>query len=177
MKYCTNCNSTLKEGAKFCTKCGTPIQKMDIQHEIVEKEEKVNQPEPFHKQQKKVFPLNKILLGIAVIMVLVFVGKSFLPNDGQLSDLVGEWHDPSGVLLGDSEAIITIRKKGDIVVGEDRNKTIYIQLIQTGNKNYSGLVVLNGIDGDFEVHYYEEEDKLVFFSTLTKTSWNIKKLK
>mgnify|MGYP007017069863 FL=1 len=46
-----------------------------------------------------------------------------------------------------------------------------------GSKNYSGLVVLNGIDDDFNVHFYEEENKLVFFSTLTKSSWYLIKLK
>jgi hypothetical protein len=36
---------------------------------------------------------------------------------------------------------------------------------------------LRGIEGDFSVHHYEEEDKLLFFSTLTKSSWYLLKLK
>jgi hypothetical protein len=33
------------------------------------------------------------------------------------------------------------------------------------------MVLLRGVKGDFELHFYEEENKLVFFSTLTKSSW------
>ncbi len=29
MIHCSNCNATLKEGAKFCTHCGSPIKELE----------------------------------------------------------------------------------------------------------------------------------------------------
>jgi len=45
-----------------------------------------------------------------------------------------------------------------------------------GYNNYSAKVNLYDVEGDFKVHFYEEEDKLVLVSKLTKSSWNIRKL-
>ena len=175
MKHCPNCEAKITEETKFCTNCGTSLQinstKNDIEkNDDVLIEKSLNQP-------NKGLRIAKVLIGIAVLAVLFFLGKTFLPNDGQQTNLVGEWYDPTGVLLGDKETVITFRTRGDIVVGEDKSKKVFIQLLPMGSKNYSGLVVLNKIDDDFNVHFYEEENKLVFFSTLTKSSWYLIKLK
>lgn len=182
MKHCSNCNATLKEGAKFCTNCGEPIEDKvgSIKPNDTFNEVKEDTPKSPSKR-------TRIIVGLFAVVALFFIVRSLVTNidisrnsisiSKALNKIEGDWHDPSGELLGDTEAIITFRKRGDVVIGEDKNKTLYIQLLATGNKNFSGLVVLNGIDGDFEVHFFEEEDKLVFFSTLTKTSWHIKQLK
>ncbi len=93
-----------------------------------------------------------------------------------LTKIEGEWYDPTGVLLGDKEAIITFRKRGDVVIGEDMNKALYIQLLATGTDEYGGLVVLNENSENFTVQYHSDEKKLVFLGNLTKKSWYIKKM-
>ena len=181
MTQCSNCNATLKEGAKFCTNCGTPIKDKSITRTTDDtfQESKKDKPKSPSKG-------TKIIIGLIAVFALFFIMRSLVNNiditrnslsvSKALSKIEGNWHEPTGVLLGDKEAIITFRKRGDVVIGEDKNKTLFIQLYPLGNKNYNALVVLDSIDDDFDVHFYEEEEKLVFFNTLTKTSWNIKKL-
>ena len=182
MTNCSNCNATLKVGAKFCTNCGAPIEDKDRPAKANDTVHKVEAIKP--KSSSKTL---KIFLSIIAIVVLGFVVKSYITDldvsrnpysiSKTLNQLVGEWQAPAGSLFKDNEVIIKFRKRGDVLVGEDSAKRVYIQLLPIGSKNFSGLVVVDDIDDDFEVHFFEEEDKLVFFSTLTKTSWHIKKLK
>ena len=181
MNYCTNCGAKIIETTKYCINCGTPIDIISS-HDIEEKKELSY----IETKAPRTSKLTKTILGIIIGIALLFMAKVILldtgvikntfASDSALNRIVGKWHDPTGVILGDKKAIITFRKKGDVVVGEDKNNKIYIQLLSAGGLNYQGLVVLNGIDGNFEVHYYKDEGKLVFFSTLTKTSWNIRKV-
>lgn len=182
MTNCSNCNATLKAGAKFCTNCGTPVEDKHRRAKANEPVQKVEVNKP--KSSSKTF---KIVLGIMAVVVLGFVAKSYITDldvsrnsysiSKTLNQFVGEWEAPAGSLLKDKEVIIKFRKRGDVLVGEDLEKRVYIQLLPYTSTNFSGLVVVDDIDDDFEVHFFEEEDKLVFFSTLTKTSWHIKKLK
>jgi hypothetical protein len=180
VKYCTHCGEQLKSGSKFCTQCGTAAkedQKTETVQEAndVAKTRKASSPGPL-----------KITLGIIVLILILFVAKSLLnpssPEDGTFSELTaiknieGTWYDPSGALLGDKAAVIVLSKKGSAVVGSDANNKLAIILTPVSLNTYSGEVNLMGVDGYFDVSYYEDEAKLVFFSTLTKTSWNIKKL-
>ena len=180
MNYCSNCGTTIKQGVKFCSKCGKPVQEID-------QPATTYRTHTLYPNEKKSFPLNKVLLGISILVVLLFASIYYfnekmpdvnaISNSAQLSLLEGKWYDPTGVLLGDKEAVIVLKKKGAFVVGSDSENRIDVKLTPLGSNNYSAIVNLHGVESDFEVHFYEEEDKLVFFSTLTKTSWNIRKLK
>lgn len=184
MSHCSNCNATLKQGARFCTNCGHPVHKTNI-----DKTETTRYDEPISKKAnpKSSSKTLKIVLSIIAIVVLGFVVKSYITDldvsrnsysiSKALTPLVGEWQAPVGSLLKDNEVMIEFRKRGDVLVGEDSAKRVYIQLFPYSSTDFNGLVVVDDIDGDYEVHFYKEEDKLVFFSTLTKTSWHIKKLK
>ena len=77
MKYCSNCNAILKEGVKFCSKCGAPVQKIESQDKVTDDQETTFQTHTLNPKEKKNFPLNKILLGISIIVVLLFIAKSF----------------------------------------------------------------------------------------------------
>jgi len=185
--YCSNCNTSLKEGAKFCTNCGTPVQKKATQDEVADNHKDQFQTHTLQPIIKKPFPLNKVLLGIGILVVLFFVGKYFISSsdiseplfdiDEEVAKIEGKWHDPTGVILNDKTAVINFKSVGSLAKGEDENSTIYISMIPVDKNRYYATAILNGIEGEFDVTYYEEENKLVFFSTLTKTSWNIKKLK
>ncbi len=180
MNFCSNCGTTLKENAKFCPKCGKPVQKNNTRDTTV-------QTHTLYPETRKSFPVNKALLAGSLLVVLLFAGIFYfnetMPNENailnteQLTNLEGNWHDPNGSLLGDKETVIVLKKKGELVVGSDSQKRINMTLTPMGSNNYGAMVTVRGVESDFEVHFYEEEDKLVFFSTLTKTSWNIKKLK
>ena len=180
VKYCTHCGSQLRSGSKFCTQCGTAAKK-DTKTETVQDTNEVAKT----RKAAASGPL-KITLGIIGLVLLFFVVKSFLnpssPEDGSFSEFTalknieGVWHDPTGVLLGDKSAVIVMSKKRSAVVGSDANNKIAITLTPVSFNTYSGEVNLKGVDGYFDVSYYEDEAKLVFFSTLTKSSWYIKKL-
>lgn len=182
-KYCSKCGAKINEGAGFCSKCGIHIENNNIQNEIDEEiliKESLNQP-------NKGLRISKVLIGIVVLTILFFIGKSFFLDaessekpfsiTEQLNKLEGKWHDPSGVVLGDKDAVIILRKKRDVIIGKDNNKLIEMELTPFGSNNYGGSVVLQGEEDYLEVHFYEEENKLVFFSTLTKSSWYLKKIK
>jgi hypothetical protein len=187
MKYCTNCGANLKEETKFCTNCGTPVQKNEKRDDVAEKREENFQTNTLEHKVKKPFPLNKVLLGIGVLVVLFFFGKIIISNtdiseplfdiDKEVAKVEGKWHDPTGVLLKDKTAIIKFKSVGSIAEGKDKNNNIKISMIPINKNRYYATTVLYGIEGEFDVTYYQEENKLVFFSTLTKTSWDIKKIK
>ena len=178
MKYCTNCGTKIKEDTKFCTNCGAAVTTRDkelISADIMSKEKKTN------------YSAKKILIIGGIIVVLFFVGRYFIlkPDiskalfdiDEEVEKIEGKWYDPTGVMLKDKKNIIVFKSSGSIVEGKDRNNTIKISMIPVNKNNYYATVILDGIKGEFNATYYNEENKLVFFSTLTKTSWNIVKLK
>ena len=181
MNHCSNCNAPLKEGAKFCTHCGSPIKE-------VEQTKKVNTSlnELVENKPKSSSKGKKIIVGLVVIVALFFIVRSLVLNidisrnsmsiSKELTKIEGDWYDSSGVLLGDKDAIITFRERGDVVVGEDKNKTLYIQLFAYGTNEYSGLVVLNGNDDNVIVNYYPDQNQLIFYSKLTEKTWYIKKM-
>jgi len=181
MTYCSNCGENLKAHAKFCTNCGAPIKDKDvtIKANDTSYKAKANKPKSTSKG-------TKLIVGLFAVVALFFMVKSLVTNiditrnpmsiSKALNKIVGEWHDPTGELLGDKEAIITFRKRGDVVIGEDKNKALYIQLLATGSNEYGGLVVLDRNDENFTVNYHSDENKLVFLGNLTKKSFYIIKI-
>ncbi|MFA5297847.1 MAG: zinc-ribbon domain-containing protein [Lutibacter sp.] len=184
-KYCPNCGAKISEETKFCTNCGASTVINNKQNDIEKSddvliEESLNQP-------NKGLRIFKVLIGIVVLIVLFFIGKSFLKDsipteksfsvEEQLSKIEGKWHDPTGIILGDKDAVIIFSKKGDIIIGNDKKNLFEVKITPFGANNYQGIVNLRGVEGDFSVHFYEEENKLVFFSTFTKSSWYLIKLK
>jgi len=173
MNNCQSCGIEIKPNAKFCTHCGAPIT-------VEETNQKV---ESYEKPKKTSSIFKKIVISGIVIVVAFFLAKTYIPefedfvdsysSQKELTRIVGKWHDPTGQLLGDSQKTIVFRKMGDAVVGEDENKDIYIKLLHYSSNTFGGFVVLKGIDNSYDVSYYKNEEKLVFFSTLTKTSWTI----
>ena len=181
MNSCSNCKAPLKKDAKFCTQCGTYTHAKEGSK--ASSEELIDQKEGSDGYASKLF---KMVLGFIAIMALFFIIKSFttdispvensISTAKEMSKLTGLWHDPTGVLLGDREATIEMRKRENSLVGADSKNDIDIVLTPMSHNVFNGKVNLRGVDGYFDVSYYEQENKLVFFSTLTKSSWYIKKL-
>ena len=184
-EQCTNCGAEINEKTKFCTHCGASTTINNNQNDIEKNddvliEKSLNQP-------NKGLRISKVLIGIVVLTVLFFIGKSFLKEavpsnksfsvEEQLSKIEGKWYDPTGIILGDKDAVIIFRKKGDIIIGNDKKNLFEVKITPFGANNYQGIVNLRGVEGDFSVHFHEEENKLVFFSTFTKSSWYLIKLK
>ena len=191
MNYCKECGKPLKPNAKFCTNCGAAVsieKKIQNRQEHVKTQAQLQVQKPTKKPTKKPSSMiRKVLLSVVVIGAVLFLVKTFFPefNDfinpfnssKKLTVLVGKWHNPTGELLGNPQAIIRLRKQGDAVIGEDENKEIYIQILHYSDNQYSGFVNLRGKSDSFDVTYYKNEDKLLFFSTLTKTSWNLRRVR
>lgn len=186
MKHCPNCGTKISEEAKLCPNCGASLEVTNNKNDIKNNdainivEESLNQP----NKGKRLFIA---LLVMVVLAIVFFIGKSFLKDVDsiekpfspieQLAKLEGTWHDPTGVVLGDKEAVVLFKEKGDVVIGKDEEGLFEAKITPFGSNNYQAIVTLRGVEGDFELHFYEEENKLVFFSTLTKSSWYLLKLK
>jgi hypothetical protein len=176
MKYCTNCGHQLEEKASFCTNCGTSVKKSDNAAKTKETVQNSKEDRPNTTSKS-----TKVVVGLMAVIALFFVVKEVVTNidlyrnplsiSRELTKIVGEWHDPASSWLNDPETIITFRERGDVVIGEDKNKTLYIQLLATGKNEYSGLAVLNGKDDGVNVQYLKAEDKLIFRSNLKKRTW------
>jgi predicted nucleic acid-binding Zn ribbon protein len=187
MKHCTNCGATITEETKFCTKCGNRVDEIINNHNDIEKNEEINLVDESLNQPNKGLRISKVLIGIVILSVLFFIGKSFMKDvvpsekpfsiEEQLSKIEGRWHDPTGIILSDKDAIIIFSKKRDIIIGSDKKDLFEAKITPFGANNYHAIVNLHGVEADFSVHFYEEENKLVFFSTLTKSSWYLIKFK
>lgn len=180
MKYCTNCGQQLKENASFCTNCGMSVKMSDSSVETKEAVQNSKEDRP-----KTTSKTTKIIVGLIAAVALLFVVKEVVTNidiyrnplsiSKELTKIVGEWHDPAGLWLNDPEIIITFRERGNVVIGEDKNQTLYIQLHPMGQNEYSGLAVLNGKDDGVNVQYLKGENKLFFRSNLKNSNWYLTK--
>ena len=178
--YCSNCGAILTKGTKFCTNCGASMQIISSENEV-EKNDEVNLVEDSLNQPNKGKRLLIALLVMVVLTIVFFIGKSFFKDvvptekpfsiEEQLGKLEGKWYDPTGVVIGDKDVVIDFNRKEDVVIGKDENALFKATITPFGANNYQAMVLLRGVKGDFELHFYEEENKLVFFSTLTKSSW------
>lgn len=70
---CTNCKEPLEEDVDFCTQCGAPVKKIISQNKT--NNNNLSQSENLNLQ-KIPFPLNKVLWGLVIVVVMFFVGKS-----------------------------------------------------------------------------------------------------
>ncbi|SFS60302.1 zinc-ribbon domain-containing protein [Lutibacter maritimus] len=178
--YCPNCGAILTKGTKFCTNCGASMQVISSENDV-KKNNEVNLVEESLNQPNKGKRLLIALLVMVVLTIVFFIGKSFFKDvvptekpfsvEEQLGKLEGKWYDPTDAVLGDKDVIINFNRKEDVVIAKDEKGLFEAKITPFGANNYQAITKLQGVEGDFELHFYEEEDKLVFFSTLTKSSW------
>jgi hypothetical protein len=186
MINCKKCGAEINEGTKFCTNCGASMQVISSENDV-KKNEEVNLVEDSLNQPNKGKRLLIALLVMVVLTIVFFIGKSFFKDvvptekpfsvEEQLGKLEGKWYDPTGVIIGDKDVIVDFNRKENVVIGKDENALFKATITPFGANNYQAIVTLRGVNGDFELHFYEEENKLVFFSTLTKSSWYLLKIK
>ena len=85
MSICKNCGSEINENSKFCTKCGTPVEKETVKKETqktVEKKEEKPKKEIDPREKKK----RTILIALALVVLiggfsLYSVGKSLTSKE------------------------------------------------------------------------------------------------
>lgn len=182
MLNCKNCKAIIKEGSKFCTNCGTPVEDHN-------QRAKLNDTSPHLEAKKSKSPsmLTKIIFWILTIVALFFIVKSIVTNlkvsrnslsvAYELSKIEGEWYDPSGVLLGSEDDIITFTKKGEKIVGEDSNKKLYIGLLVYRTNEYGGLVAVGDDNENYSVKYDHFKSKLFFVGDRSGKQWYLQKVK
>lgn len=181
MKYCSNCNATLKESAKFCTNCGMPNEDKSAASTTNDTFQQLEGDKPTSPSKG-----TKIIVGLIAVVALFFIVRSLVTNidisrnslsvSKALTKIEGDWHDPTGALLGDKDAIITFRKRAEDIIGEDTNKTLYIALLAYSTNTYGGLVAINDDNENYTVQYDQDEEKLLFLGNLTKREWYIQRV-
>jgi hypothetical protein len=179
MKYCNKCGKELKEGTKFCTHCGAKIQDDSKKHK--HKEVHSIHEKSAHKTDKPIRKSKsiKIFLILLALVVLLIMAKIFIFDSSPSSQnhkFTGPWHEPTAEYLNPNTTI-NFREQGLILVGTNDANTVYIRLTPMGKNQFDGLVDNNGVVKFFLVSYRTDESKLVFFSTLTKTSWHMRRVK
>jgi hypothetical protein len=174
MNFCPKCGAPLNAQAHFCPKCGNAIPDNDAYHEIY--------LEPVKKGNKW---LLKLLYSLIIVAVVIFFYKTITgPESGSetvvssvsTEEFSGDWYDPTGILLGDSKAQISMWSAGGKLVGNDDENKIQIELTPIAKNKFEGNVNLNGVLGRFDVQFNPENKKLVFTSKTSKLDWSIQKM-
>lgn len=83
--FCTNCGHEIKEGALFCTECGTPAPKIAP---VEEKKQEPNAPTPQQEGPKKKNNVLLIVL-IALLAVLVVLVGAYFVVSSDIIDIDG----------------------------------------------------------------------------------------
>ena len=131
------------------------------------------------KIRKPVSKIRQIWLAFLALFIMAGMTYAFYKlqgtnsNGSEEANLIGDYFDPTGVVLGSPENIFTIYIKGGRYIGRDEKGTCVADFVPMGSGNYSAQVSLHGIQVDFEVHLYEKENKLTFFNSFTKSSWHL----
>lgn len=133
------------------------------------------------KDHKPVANLRQIWMALLALLVMAGLTYAFYKMHGrkgtesEANSIVGDYFDPTGIVLGSTENIFTIYIKGGRYIGRDENGTCVADFVPMGGGNYAAQVSLHGIQVDFEVHLYEKENKLTFFNSFNKSSWHLSK--
>lgn len=129
--YCINCGKELREGAKFCSNCGTPVANAPN----AQNEQKAEAPQQAYVQQPAAAPVKKsgkgkigLIIGIAVAMVAIAVAVAIIAiggngGNGKVSKLNGTYEDKNwgvviqfkkdGSYIFESDSILFFEGKGD----------------------------------------------------------------
>lgn len=174
MNYCPKCGASLNAQAHFCPKCGYAIPDNYADEYIY--------AEPVKKGNKW---LLKLFYSLIIVAGAIFLYKTIIgTNSGSetaimkisLEQFSGDWYDPTGILLGDSKAQISMWSSDGKLIGNDDLDKINIVLSPIAKNEFEGSVNLNGVPGKFEVEYYPENKKLVFTSKVSELDWYIQKI-
>jgi len=170
MKFCPNCGAELNAQNHFCPKCG---------NEITPKQSKDASAITTTKSSGKQWLFNLIYL-LAAGFVLYFLISTYISpaisaRSVDMEDLIGTWHDPTGVLLGDASTLIYIKESDGNLIGQDNGQIILIELKKSNRNRFEGYVTLRGMKTIADAEYDKEDQKLIFTNKLSKLDWYIKK--
>lgn len=173
MKYCPKCGAEQSENSKFCTKCGNKVTAKKI--------EKVAATGNVKRSKK--WLINSVYIILAVIcfayIYKTFIGPKITPesiaNPLTIEEMTGIWHDPTGVLLGSPEALITMQSSDGSLFGQDDDQKISIELRLQGKNKLTGHVTLHGLKTTADAEFDRESNKLIFTNKLSGLDWYIKK--
>lgn len=78
--FCSECGAEVKDGAEFCTKCGTRVEQQQIESINIEDGETIDPNEDLLKRKSEnIFPKKKIAIIVGIILLFgVGVGVFFI---------------------------------------------------------------------------------------------------
>lgn len=189
MRFCSNCGKEIPENAKFCPFCGYRVAMNRQNGSNIEnsnfEDKKDSVPlditeDISNKKKTDINLLYKIVLIFVVLLVasMLFFKyknnvKSFSKAE-EIKKIVGEWYDPTGIIISKGD-IITLKQQGNDIVGTNRKDNISIYITPVGVNHYSGHLIIYGINSNNDVKYDEKSRKLIFVNILLKSELNIYK--
>lgn len=178
MKFCPKCGKDIPENIKFCPYCGYRVIQEQQESSSEENRNFVSLNEAEDISTKKKIDKNllyKILLFFVLLLAgsILFVKYSNPTNTfsktEEIKKIVGEWYDPTGVIISKGNRI-TLTQQGDDIVGTNRKENISIRITPIGKNHYRGHLIIKGVDSKNDVKYDKENGKLIFTNRLLKSS-------
>jgi len=102
VKYCMNCGSELKEGIKFCSICGSAIEKQPItqtqpQQQYEQQQTSAPISPPWKPKKKLIIGILAIIIAVVIVLVVILILFSTGSFSGVDSRFVGEWEQDLGI--------------------------------------------------------------------------------
>jgi hypothetical protein len=177
MKYCPACGSELRPGAKFCPSCG---------HDLKGKDNAPIWPKPSPPSKKgrggfftKLIVLAALIAGGYFILTEVLRPGNSNATAEWLEEVVGTYHDHTGVLLGSPDIYIDVYKMEGKIIGRARDGKLFdFDLLPIKKYRLQGPLSRDGLRSDFKVEYDPSRSRLIFsYSDFSPSTWYIQKVK
>ena len=177
---CKKCGEEIKDGNNFCTNCGTPVNKVENNKDITQKESKevkstkiennINVESETKEKSKKLkimIPIIIILIFIGIVVAIIFTNK----NEEKLntSDVAEEQQETSAIEIGTNYNCSTYGVTGYINFNTETSYVMNMTYDMSESVTYNGTYKIEGDTITLTVTYYDMAEDPETFEPYTET--------
>ncbi len=177
---CKKCGEEIKDGNNFCTNCGTPVNKVENNKDITQKESKevkstkiennINVESETKEKSKKLkimIPIIIILIFIGIVVAIIFTNK----NEEKLntSDVAEEQQETSAIEIGTNYNCSTYGVTGYINFNTETSYVMNMTYDMSESVTYNGTYKIEGNTITLTVTYYDMAEDPETFEPYTET--------
>lgn len=177
---CKKCGEEIKDGNNFCTNCGTPVNKVENNKDITQKESKevkstkiennINVESETKEKSKKlkiIIPIIIILIFIGIVVAIIFTNK----NEEKLntSDVAEEQQETSAIEIGTNYNCSTYGVTGYINFNTETSYVMNMTYDMSESVTYNGTYKIEGNTITLTVTYYDMAEDPETFEPYTET--------